>query len=368
MAVPRTDRKQGGIKPMGKNIRVLIVDDSAVVRKVFASELSKERGIEVIGTAPDPYVARDKIVRMQPDVITLDVEMPRMDGLTFLKKLMKHYPLPVIIVSSLTPKGGAMAMEALAAGALEVICKPTAAYSVGDMSVQLANKIRAVAHVDMRTQNRSRRSASIVPIANVALSQTTNKIIAIGASTGGTEAIKTVLMGMPPNAPGIVIVQHMPAQFTTSFAERLDSLCQIRVKEAETGDSVVNGTALLAPGNYHMLVKRSGARYYVEIKTGPMVHHQRPAVDVMFRSVSKTAGANAVGILLTGMGADGATGLLDMMNAGARTIAQDEKSCVVFGMPKEAIKRGAVDRVVALNEISRVALQIITRSENQDIN
>jgi len=340
---------------MDRNIRVLIVDDSAVVRKVFSAELSKERGIEIIGTAPDPYVARDKIVRLQPDVITLDIEMPRMDGLTFLKKLMKHYPLPVIIVSSLTPKGGAMAMEALASGALEVICKPTAAYSVGDMSVQLADKIRAVAHVDMRAQSLQRQPTGIVAVANAALSRTTNKIIAMGASTGGTEAIKTVLMGMPPNAPGIVIVQHMPAQFTTSFAERLDSLCQIRV----------NGTALLAPGNYHMLLKRSGARYYVEIKTGPMVHHQRPAVDVMFRSVSKTAGANAVGILLTGMGADGAAGLLEMKTAGARTIAQDEKSCVVFGMPREAIKRGAADRVATLNDIARVALQLIVSTDNR---
>ena len=345
---------------MDRNIRVLIVDDSAVVRKVFASELSKERGIEVIGTAPDPYVARDKIVQLQPDVLTLDIEMPRMDGLTFLKKLMKHYPLPVIIVSSLTPKGGAMAMEALAAGALEVICKPTAAYSVGDMSVQLADKIRAVAHVDMRRQNQAlQQPMTAAPFTNAALSQTTNKIIAIGASTGGTEAIKTVLMGMPPNAPGIVIVQHMPAQFTTSFAERLDSLCQIRVKEAQSGDSVVNGTALLAPGNYHMLLKRSGARYYVEIKTGPMVHHQRPAVDVMFRSVSKTAGANAVGILLTGMGADGAAGLLEMKTAGAKTIAQDEKSCVVFGMPKEAIKTGAVDRVVSLRNIPQAIMEML---------
>lgn len=339
----------------------MIVDDSAVVRKVFASELSKERGIEVIGTAPDAYVARDKIVQLKPDVITLDVEMPRMDGLTFLKKLMKHYPMPVIIVSSLTQKGGAMAMEALASGALEVICKPTAAYSVGEMSVQLANKIRAVAHVDMRMQHCApQQPETAVPVVNAALSQTTNKIIAIGASTGGTEAIKNVLLGMPPNAPGIVIVQHMPAQFTAAFAARLDSLCQIRVKEAESGDSVVNGVAILAPGNYHMLLKRSGARYYVEVKTGPMVHHQRPAVDVMFRSVSKNVGANAVGIILTGMGADGAAGLLEMKNAGAGTIAQDEQSCIVFGMPKEAIKRGAADRVVPLNDISRVALHMIT--------
>jgi two-component system, chemotaxis family, protein-glutamate methylesterase/glutaminase len=219
--------------------------------------------------------------------------------------------------------------------------------------------------VDMRAHRNLRQSADIPPVSNAALSRTTNKIIAIGASTGGTEAIKTVLLGMPPNAPGIVIVQHMPAQFTTSFAERLDSLCRIRVKEADNGDSVTNGTALLAPGNYHMLLKRSGARYYVEIKTGPMVHHQRPAVDVMFRSVSKTAGANAVGILLTGMGADGAAGLLEMKTAGAQTIAQDEKSSVVFGMPKEAIKRGAADRVAALHDICRVALRMITRTDNQ---
>lgn len=345
---------------MTNNIRVLIVDDSAVVRKVFSSELSRERGIEVIGTAPDPYVARDKIVQLKPDVVTLDIEMPRMDGLTFLKKLMKHYPLPVIIVSSLTPKGGAMALEALASGALEVICKPTAAYSVGDMSIQLANKIRAVAHVDVRARLNVHQPVINPPLTNAALSQTTNKIIAIGASTGGTEAIKTVLMAMPPNAPGIVIVQHMPAQFTTSFAQRLNSLCQINVKEATNGDSVVNGTAVLAPGNYHMLLKRSGARYYVEVKTGPMVHHQRPAVDVLFRSVSRYAGTNSVGILLTGMGADGAAGLLEMKNSGAKTIAQDEKSCVVFGMPKEAIRRGAADKVVTLNDVAKTALQMVT--------
>lgn len=348
---------------MDRNIRVLIVDDSAVVRKVFASELSKERGIEVIGTAQDPYVARDKIVHLRPDVVTLDVEMPRMDGLTFLKKLMKHYPLPVIIVSSLTPKGGAMAMEALTAGALDVVCKPTEAYSVGDMSIQLADKIRAVAHVDVRAKFSNHQPVPASPLVHAALSRTTNKIIAIGASTGGTEAIKTLLMEMPHSAPGIVIVQHMPAQFTTSYAERLDSLCRIRVKEARNGDSVVNGTALLAPGNYHMLLKRSGARYYVEIKRGPLVHHQRPAVDVLFRSASRTAGANAVGILLTGMGSDGAAGLLEMRNVGARTIAQDEKSCVVFGMPKEAIKRGAAERVVALNDIARMALKMIAQSE-----
>lgn len=348
------------------DIKVLIVDDSAVVRKVFCDELSRERGIKVIGTAPDPYVARDKIIKLRPDVVTLDIEMPRMDGLTFLKKLMKYYPLPVIIVSSLTRKGGKMAMEALSSGALEVISKPSAAYSVGDMSVQLADKIRAVAHVNVKARlqldtKADKEDDAASPMK--ALATTTNKIIAIGASTGGTEAIKTVLTALPPNSPGIVIVQHMPAQFTTSFAERLDSLSQITVKEAKDGDLVVNGQALLAPGNYHMLMKRSGARYYVQIKQGPLVHHQRPAVDVLFRSVARSAGGNAVGIILTGMGADGAAGLLEMKQAGAWTIAQDEESCVVFGMPKEAIKLGAVEKVAHIRSVAATALEMSGREK-----
>jgi two-component system chemotaxis response regulator CheB len=349
-------------KPMKKNIRVLIVDDSAVVRKVLTEELDRERGIEVIGSAPDPYVARDKIVQLEPDVVTLDIEMPRMDGLTFLKKLMKYYPLPVIVVSSLTQKGGTMAMEALSSGALEVISKPTEAYSVGDMSLQLADKIRAVANVRLNTrQAPPLETGCQTMLQSTALRKTTNKILAIGASTGGTEAIKSVLTALPPNAPGIIIVQHMPAKFTTSFAQRLDSLCKIQVKEAANGDTVSNGSALLAPGNFHMLLKRSGSRYYVEVKNGPMVHHQRPAVDVLFRSVAKTAGANAVGILMTGMGADGAKGLLEMKEVGAGTIAQDEKSCVVFGMPKEAVKIGAADKIVALQDIPQAALKMICR-------
>lgn len=347
---------------MGNKIKVLIVDDSAVVRKVFAKELSKEKDIEIVGTAPDPYVARDKIVRLKPDVITLDIEMPRMDGLTFLKKLMRYYPLPVIIVSSLTSKGSKIALEALSLGALEVISKPNAAYSVGDMSVQLADKIRAVARVKVAaSSNAENRSIPVVKkaTASQALTATTNKLIAIGASTGGTEALRVVLTGMPVNSPGIVVVQHMPAKFTTSFAQRLDSLCEMKVKEAEDGDPVVNGTVLIAPGNYHTLVKRSGARYFVQVKKGPLVHHQRPAADVLFKSVANYAGANAIGIILTGMGADGAEGLLSMKQAGARTIGQDEKSCVVFGMPKEAIKIGAVDKIVSLNHITQTALNMI---------
>ncbi len=346
---------------MKKNVRVLIVDDSAIVRKVLAENLSHQVGIEVIGTAPDPYVARDKIVQLKPDVITLDIEMPRMDGLTFLKKLMKYYPLPVIIVSSLTPKGGKVAMEALSLGALEVVSKPSTAYSVGDMSVQLSNKIRAVAHVDVKAKMSEKDfSAPTKAVFRTrAMTATTNKIIAIGASTGGTEALKTVLMGLPLNSPGVAVVQHMPAQFTTSFAERLDSLCDLSVKEAKDGDAITNGRALIAPGNYHMLLKRSGARYYVRVKDGPMIHHQRPSVDILFNSVADYAGANAVGIILTGMGADGADGLLKMKKAGAMTLAQDEKSCVVFGMPKEAIERGAVDKVVSLDRIAQTALDMI---------
>lgn len=343
-----------------EKIKVLIVDDSAIVRKILTEELSQEPDIEVIGTAPDPYVARDKIVLQKPDVITLDIEMPRMDGLTFLKKLMRYYPLPVIVVSSLTPKGSKMALEALESGAVEVLSKPGPAYSVGEMSDQLKEKIRAAARVNIkRIQYPNSINLPSPPIITKALSETTQKIIAIGASTGGTEAIKEVLMGLPLNVPGIVIVQHMPPQFTTAFAERLNNLCQMEVKEAQDGDAVLNGRVLLAPGNFHMLLRRSGSRYYVNVKDGPMVHHQRPAVDVLFHSVAQYAGPNAIGVILTGMGADGAEGLLKMKQAGAKTIAQDEATCVVFGMPKEAIKRGAVDKVLPLEHIPQEIMQIL---------
>ncbi len=341
-------------------IRVLVVDDSAVVRKLFSEGLSREKDIEVVGTAPDPYVAREKIVTLKPDVITLDVEMPRMDGLTFLRKLMAHYPLPVIIVSSLTQAGGEIAMEALEAGAVEVMCKPGGSYSVGDMTLQLADKIRAAARVNVKARGASMASRpQAAPVRKLSLSKSTNKVIAIGASTGGTEAILEVLRVFPPSIAGIVIVQHMPAKFTTSFAQRLDSICQIQVKEAEDGDSIVPGTALLAPGNLHMVMRRSGARYYVNIKNGPLVWHQRPAVDVLFNSVAAYGGANAIGVLLTGMGKDGAEGLLKMKEAGAHTIAQDEKSCIVFGMPKEAIALGAAEKVVPLSQIGQEIMNML---------
>jgi len=340
-------------------IKVLIVDDSAIVRRIFSEELSKYPDIEVIGAAPDPYVARDKIISLKPDVLTLDIEMPRMDGLTFLKKLMKYYPVPTIIVSSLTPKGGRLTLEAMDIGAVDVIGKPGTAYSVGDMSVQLVEKIRAASRVTLTKREIAQDGNNADPEPIKALSQTTNKIIAIGASTGGTEALKKVLVRMPPNSPGIIIVQHMPANFTKAFASRLNDICQISVKEAEDNDSVIPGTALVAPGNFHMILRRSGARYYVEIKTGPMVHHQRPAVDVLFKSTAQYAGANAIGVILTGMGADGAAGLLEMKKKGAGTIAQDEKSCIVFGMPKEAIKLGAADKVVSLEMIPSEIIKMV---------
>jgi len=341
-------------------IRVLIVDDSAIVRKIFSEELSKYPDIDIIGTAPDPFVARDKIVTLKPDVITLDIEMPRMDGLTFLKKLMKHFPIPTIIVSSLTPKGGKLTLEAMDIGAIDAIAKPGSSYSVGDMSGQLVEKIRAASRV--KVEKRELQETAVTPgtmLSIKSLAETTNKVIAIGASTGGTEALKNVLSKMPANSPGIVVVQHMPANFTTAFAERLNGLCHVTVKEAKNNDSVTPGTALIAPGNYHMILRRSGARYYVEVKTGPMVHHQRPAVDILFRSTAKYAGANAIGVILTGMGADGAEGLLEMKQMGASTIAQNEKSCVVYGMPKEAVKMGAVDKIVHLDHIADEIVRMV---------
>ncbi|OPY82529.1 MAG: Chemotaxis response regulator protein-glutamate methylesterase [Syntrophus sp. PtaU1.Bin005] len=340
-------------------IKVMIVDDSAIVRKIFSEELSKYPDIEIVGTAPDPFVARDKIVSLKPDVITLDIEMPRMDGLTFLKKLMKHFPIPTIIVSSLTPKGGKLTLEAMEIGAVDAIAKPGSSYTVGDMSGQLVEKIRAASkiRVEKRETREKYRPGSKESIK--ALAETSNKVIAIGASTGGTEALKSVLSKMPPNSPGILVVQHMPANFTSAFAERLNGLCHVTVKEARNNDSVTPGTALIAPGNYHMILRRSGARYYVEVKTGPMVHHQRPAVDILFKSTAKYAGANAIGVILTGMGADGAEGLLEMKQMGASTIAQNEKSCVVYGMPKEAVKLGAVDKIVHLDQIADEIVRMV---------
>ncbi len=335
-------------------IKVLIVDDSAVVRKIFKTELEKASDIKVVGAAPDPFVARDMIVKLKPDVITLDVEMPRMDGITFLSKLMKYFPIPVIIVSSLTPKGSKTAMSALEIGAVDVMAKPGSSFTVGQMSEQLIEKIRAASVVDIKKMIKLRETTASndsAAIPSLSLKQTTNKIIALGASTGGTDALRFILRRMPKVAPGIVVVQHMPPIFTKSYAEQVNSISVITVKEAVDGEPVLPGTALIAPGNFHMMLTRSGSRYIVKIVGGPSVHHVRPSVDILFDSVAKYAGANAVGAIFTGMGSDGATGLLKMKQAGSKTIAQDKESCVVFGMPAEAIALGAAGVVLPLNKI-----------------
>jgi two-component system chemotaxis response regulator CheB len=335
-------------------IKVLIVDDSAVVRQILQGALSSDPEIQVVGTAPDPFVARDKIVELKPDVITLDVEMPRMDGITFLRKLMHYQPMPVIVVSSLTPEGSGLALDALSAGAVDVMCKPGAAFTVGDMAEELVEKVKTAAYA------RVKRLVARSTDKPGALGKTTNKVVAIGASTGGTVALERILSRIPVDGPGIVIAQHMPAMFTKQFAARMNQLSPMEVREAADGDSVVPGVALIAPGDYHMLLKRSGARYFVQVKTGPMVHRQRPAVEVLFRSVAMCAGPNAVGIILTGMGADGAQGLLEMRQAGAATLAQDEASCVVFGMPRVAIELGAAQRIMGLDQIPQEILRLAT--------
>ncbi len=343
-------------------VKVLIVDDSAVVRNILSAELAKAPGIEVVGVAMDPYVARDKIVRLKPDVVTLDIEMPRMDGLTFLKKLMRYYPIPVIVVSSVAPEGSDTAIEAMELGALDVVSKPGAAYTVGDLSAQLVSKIKAAAKANVNRLAGVTAGAESEkeeqPIVRLSMTRTTEKVVAIGASTGGTEAIKRVLERYPANGPGTLIVQHMPEHFTRSFAQRLNTLCAPEVREAADGDTVHSGLVLIAPGNKHMVLRRSGAQYKVMIKDGPFVHHQRPSVEVLFNSVAEYAGRNAVGAILTGMGADGAKALMNMLEAGADTIAQDEKSCVVYGMPKAAVELGAAQHVLHIDKIAEKIISL----------
>jgi two-component system chemotaxis response regulator CheB len=347
--------------PQGRVIRVLIVDDSAIVRKILTDTLAAEPDFEVVGSAPDPFVARDKILALKPDVITLDIEMPRMDGLTFLRKLMHFHPMPVVIVSSLAQPSCSAAIEALEIGAVEVLAKPAGPYSVGELRHTLAAKIRAAAGARLRPAQApapatfpaaARAPTLIAPVS----SQSLSNIIAIGASTGGTEAIATVLRAFPKETPGIVVVQHIPPQFSRAFASRLDEMCQIDVKEAEDGDTLRPGLALIAPGDFHMLLRKTGGRYFVNVKTGPRVCYQRPAADVLFFSVAEAAGASAIAALLTGMGSDGAQGLLKMRQTGARTIAQDEATCVVFGMPREAIHLGAAQQVLPLDRIAAALL------------
>ena len=383
-----------------RKIKVLIVDDSAVVRQTLFSILNKDSQIEVMGVAADPYFAANKIREEIPDVITLDVEMPRMDGLTFLKKIMSQHPIPVVIISSLTIKGTETAMRALELGAVDIITKPnmsTKAF-IEESSVRIIDAVKAAAGAKIRRLSRVQTSPSnsssplhesipvmdptptntthskkerrsftgepiqvqpklsadaVLPfVKGQSMIKTTEMVIAVGASTGGTEALREFLMALPPDTPGIVVVQHMPEHFTRSFADRLNELCQITVKEAAHNDTVLRGRALIAPGNHHMVLKRSGARYYVEINDGPLVNRHRPSVDILFRSAAMYSGGNTMGIIMTGMGDDGARGLLELKESGAVTVAQDEKSCVVFGMPKEAIKLGAAQHIIPLNKIA----------------
>jgi two-component system chemotaxis response regulator CheB len=345
-------------------IRVLIVDDSAVVRQTLSDVLSSDPEIEVMATASDPFVAAERMRDEVPDVITLDIEMPRMDGLTFLQKIMSQHPVPVVICSSLAVEGTQSALKALEYGAVDIIAKPKVGSKqfLEDSRVVVCQAVRGAAAAQLsvarqrRTVEPKLTADAILSPATHAMVETTEKVVAVGASTGGTEALKTLLEALPADSPGIVIVQHMPELFTRAFADRLNTLCDITVKEAETNDSVLRGRALIAPGNHHMLLKRSGARYYVEIKDGPLVCRHRPSVDVLFRSAARYAGQNAVGVILTGMGDDGACGMLEMKQAGAATIAQDEATCVVFGMPKEAIKRNAVDKVLPLQSVAGAIL------------
>ena len=357
---------------MPKPIRVLVIDDSASVRQAMTAILSADPEIEVIAAAADPFAAARHIQEEIPDVITLDVEMPRMDGITFLRKLMSQRPIPVVMCSSLVEEGSDTLLQALDAGAVDVILKPRV--GVADHLAEAHLMIRETVKGAARARLGARRQRTTAPAQKLtadavlppptgrAMSRTTEMVVAIGASTGGTEALREVLEALPANSPGIVIVQHMPESFTRAFARRLDGLCQIDVKEAEDGDTVMRGRALIAPGGLrHTMLERQGARYVVSVREGPLVSRHRPSVDVLFRSAARNAGSNAVGIILTGMGDDGARGLLEMKQAGARTFAQDEATSIVFGMPKEAIARGAADKVIPLGSVARELLQATAR-------
>lgn len=349
-----------------KKIKVLIVDDSAVVRQTLSSILSSDPWFEVIGTAADPFQAVERMKKEVPDVITLDIEMPKMDGLTFLQKIMSQHPIAVVIVSSLAEQGSETVMRALEYGAVEIIQKPRMGTKqfIEESKTLICDTVKAAASARLdriarhvKIEPKLSADAVLPKPSSKAMIRTTEKVLAIGASTGGTEALRVVLEAMPVDCPGIVVVQHMPEGFTSAFANRLNSLCRIDVKEAHDNDTVIRGCALIAPGNRHMLLKRSGARYFVEIKDGPLVSRHRPSVDVLFRSVAQYAGKNAVGVIMTGMGDDGSRGMLEMKQAGAFNIAQDEDSCVVFGMPKEAIKKNAVDIVIPLEKIAEEAVK-----------
>ncbi len=345
-------------------LKILVVDDSAVVRQALSEILSSAPDIEEVVTAQDPYVAATRLKTFVPDVITLDVEMPRMDGLSFLKKLMSQHPIPVVMCSSLTETNSETALRAMEYGAVDIIQKPRLGTKqfLDESAVLICDAVRAAAGVHVKrvrpsktrdVQAKLNADVMLAKASSKAMVQTTETVVVVGASTGGTEALRVFVEMLPGDFPGVLIVQHMPEHFTTSFAERLNSLSNMTVKEATDGDTVLPGRVLLAPGNKHMLLQRSGARYYVKIKDGPLVSRHRPSVDVLFRSAARYAGGNAVGVIMTGMGDDGAKGMLEMKEAGASTIAQDEKSCVVFGMPKVAIELGGVDHVMPLEQIAQ---------------
>ena len=347
-------------------VRVLVVDDSALVREILSRGLAADPGIEVVGTASDPYVARDKIVQLRPDVLTLDVEMPKMDGVEFLRKLMPQYPLPVLMVSALTQRGKQITFEAMEAGAVDFVTKPSTdvARGLSTMIRELREKVKAVSRADVSHWKRAKgqpapQKKAARPISSMALAESTDKVIAIGASTGGTEAIRKVIRNLPGDTPGVVIVQHMPAGFTKMFAERLNEQSAMEVREAQSGDRVMTGRVLIAPGDFHMELRRSGGIYQVNCSGGEKVCGHRPSVEVLFRSVAKYAAGNAIGVMLTGMGADGADGMLAMREAGARTMAQDEASSVVFGMPKEAYARGGAEKLVPLDHIADELMRLL---------
>ena len=353
---------------MVKKVRVLIVDDSASVRQTLTAVLEGDPAIEVIGAASDPFMAAKRIQEDLPDVITLDVEMPRMDGITFLRKIMSQHPIPVVMCSSLTEAGSETLIQALEAGAVDVILKPRigAADHLAESALRICEVVKSAAHARVKsvrgqprgssslgTQAKLTADAVLPPPSGKAMARTTEMVICVGASTGGTEALREMLERLPANSPGMVIVQHMPEKFTAAFAKRLNGLCEVEIKEAEDGDPVLRGHVLIAPGDKHMLLERQGARYHVSVRNGPLVSRHRPSVDVLFRSAARSAGSNAMGVIMTGMGDDGARGMLEMHQAGAYTIAQDEASCIVFGMPKEAIAHGGVDKIVPLDQIAR---------------
>ncbi len=355
-------------------IKVLIVDDSAVVRQVLTEQLQRDPGIELLGSARDPLYAMKMMEKGWPDVIVLDIEMPRMDGITFLKKIMAEHPTPVVICSTLTERGAQVTMEAMASGAVEIITKPKAGLKgfLEESGHTVVNAVKSAARASvgrMRLGSTSGKphlmpiqpklsADAVVPHGLAPMHETTDRVIAIGTSTGGTQALEYVLTRLPRTVPGIVVVQHMPEQFTSAFANRLDGLCQVKVKEAESDDRVMPGLVLIANGGKHMLLRRSGAQYRVEVKDGPLVSRHRPSVDVLFRSVANAAGKNALGIIMTGMGDDGARGMKEMHDAGAETVAQDEASCVVYGMPKEAVKMGGVDRQLPLEKIPELIIGV----------